>query len=177
MAGRPDRIPLGRIGRPFGIQGEVRVRPYNSRSQNFLHVKVLYLRGERGEEAIEVIRARPHQGEFLLTLKGLRDRNDVERLRGQEVLARQEDLAPLSAGEYYWHELIGLEVWCEGKRLGEVTRLEETAPAAGGADLLVVATGAREVMIPLARAMIKTVDPAGGRIELNSFEGIWDDPV
>jgi 16S rRNA processing protein RimM len=168
---------MGRLGRPFGIKGEVRVRPYHPASENWASLRVLYVQGEPGEEAVEVLRARPHQGDILLSLKGFQRREDLERLRGREVLAREEDLRPLAEGEYYWYQLVGLEVWCEGRRLGPVLRLEGTAPELGGADLLVVENGGREILIPFARAVIQAVDLAGRRIEVHSFLGLWDDAV
>jgi 16S rRNA processing protein RimM len=170
---KPERVPMGRIARPFGVKGEVRMRPYNPRSENLLHLRVLFLRGEQGEEEVEVVQVRPHQDEFLLTLKGFHSRNQVERLRGMEVLARGQDLQPLSEGEYYWHELIGLEVWCEGRRIGRVARMEVTSEELDGADLLVVETEAGEALIPMARTVIQRVDIPGGRIEVHPFEGLW----
>jgi len=176
MAGS-RRVAMGRVGRPFGIKGEVRVRPYNPGSENWASLRTLYLRGEGGEEEVEVIRARLHQGDVLLSLKGFPSRTEIERLRGLEVLAREADLKPLADGEYYWHQLVGLEVWCEGRRLGPVIRMEETAPELDAADLLVVESGGQEVLIPFARAVIRAVDLAAGRIEVHPFQGLWDDPV
>ena len=176
MAGS-RRVPMGRMARPFGIRGEVRVRPYNPQSENWARLRVVFLLGERGEEEVEIIRARPHQGEILLSLKGFQSRSEIERLRGLEVLAREEDLKPLAEGEYYWHQLIGLEVWCEDRRLGPVIRMEVTAPELDGADLLVVESGGREVLIPFAAKIIRGVDLAAGRIEVHPFQGLWDDPV
>ena len=58
MAGS-RRVPMGRLGRPFGIKGEVRVRPYHPASENWASLRVLYVQGEPGEETVEVLRARP----------------------------------------------------------------------------------------------------------------------
>jgi 16S rRNA processing protein RimM len=178
MAGAGSRrVPMGRVARPFGIRGEVRVKPYNPQSPNWANLRVVLLRGEQGEEEVEILRARPHQGYILLSLKGVQSREDLERLRGLEVLARAEDLKPLDEGEYYWDQLIGLEVWCEGRRLGPVIRMEATAPELDGADLLVVASGGKEALIPFAAKIIRGVDLVAGRIEVNPFQGLWDDPV
>ena len=66
-------------------------------------------------------------------------------------------------GEYYWSELIGLDVVTrEGVALGRVTGLLET-----GANPVLVVEGERERLIPFVEAVVVAVDVAGGRLTVD----------
>jgi 16S rRNA processing protein RimM len=166
---------LGKVARPFGIRGEVRVHPYNPFSENFEYVKSLFLRepsGKTSEFKIENIR--PHQNFYLVQFEGVKDRDRAEALRDWEVLVKKDQLKPPKDGEYYWHDLIGLLVVEEGgKEVGRVSAIEETNPHLGGNDILVVsATGAecREVLVPFTKKNIQKVDLAAGKIIISGLE-------
>ena len=61
--------------------------------------------------------------------------------------------------------MIGLSVEdSEGRPLGEVIRLEETAPELGGNDNLVVRGEEGELMIPALEPVVKQVDLKAGKI-------------
>lgn len=163
-------IPLGVIGRPFGIRGEVRLKPHNRTTTWFDRAEGIWVRS--GEEEtprfLRSLGCRWHKDFLLLSLAGIRNRDHAEELRGLEVVAPEEELEPLEEGEFYWYRLIGLRVQTrQGKVIGEVVRMEETAPKLGGTDLFVVSGESGEILIPALEGLIEEIDLGSGTIVVN----------
>ena len=161
-------IALGTITRPFGVRGEVRLRPYNPYTAWFEKAGGVWLRPHPEAEPryYRVLRSRRHKDFILLALEGIRDRNQAEELRGWEAVVPEEELLPeLEEGEYYWFQLVGLEAeTIGGKRLGRVVRMEETAPRLGGNDVFVIQGEEGELMIPATEEMVKKVNLEEGKL-------------
>ena len=89
-------------------------------------------------------------------LEGVMDRDTAMALMGSEILIRKQQLPKPKAGEYYWADLVGLEVETEaGIKLGKVDHLLET----GANDVLVVLDGKTERLIPfLQKQTILKID-------------------
>jgi len=83
-----------------------------------------------------------------------------------EIGVRRDQLPPAAPGEYYWHDLLGLDVVdLHGEALGRVDHLLET----GANDVLVV-QGERERLIPFVPGkVVMRVDLEGGVIQVD-----WD---
>ena len=87
-------------------------------------------------------------------LAGYVDREAARRLVGMDIAIREDQLAPVSEGEYYWQDLHGLTVLNKaGETLGIVKELLET----GANDVLVV-DSMPELLIPYTPAVIDKVD-------------------
>lgn len=102
----------------------------------------------------------------VLKFEGVDDRDAAVLLKGSEIAVDRGQLQRLPEGEYYWVDLIGLEVVnLEGVKFGRVDRLFET----GSNDVLVV-RGERERLVPWIRGdVVKDVDLVSGRITVD-----WD---
>jgi 16S rRNA processing protein RimM len=167
-----DLIELGKVGRPFGLRGEVRIRPYNPESNTLMNVKEVFLKPGHGEyKTYRVLNARAHQDLFVAALEGCRTREDAEGLRGQMVYVRLKDLPELDDDEYYWLQLIGMEVWCKDKKIGQISNIQETAPEMDGNDILVVDSAQGELLVPAVTDVIQQVDLDAGRIILEPGRG------
>ncbi len=118
MAAHPERLEVGRVGRPHGLHGEVAVTFTSDRDERRQPGVVLY--ADDRELVVETIR--PHQGRFLVRFAGITDRDQATALRGTRLEA-----APLTGeGDELWvHELIGVEVRDRaGNRHGRVIAVE-----------------------------------------------------
>ncbi len=83
------------------------------------------------------------------------DRNAAEKLKGLLIAVPRSSLPQQAADEYYWSDLIGLDVVNEaGMKLGTVTNLLET----GANQVLSVKDESGEILIPFVATAIKQVD-------------------
>jgi 16S rRNA processing protein RimM len=107
----------------------------------------------------------------LLRLAEVPDRNAAETLRGKEVTIRREDAVKLPAGEFFWHEVIGLSVVDATTQqvLGTVTDILET----GANDVYVVRPEhGKEILVPAIKDVVLAIEPAEGRMVIAPLAGM-----
>jgi len=114
-------IEIGRITRPHGVAGEVRVALHWSESDALLRAEQVLLRLASGQErSFRIAAARATAKGFLLKVVGVADRDAAEPLRGAQVLVDRAVLPPLEEGEHYLCDLVGLRVLTPEGVFGEV---------------------------------------------------------
>jgi 16S rRNA processing protein RimM len=164
-----DLIEIGKIGRPHGLKGAVKVSSYLESDEVVCRLKEIFIKMERGVEAFRLKKAKLNPKGFLLELVGIDDANAAEKLAGHEILMRAEDLDVLPEGEYYWKDLIGLAVQDgSGKVLGVIESIFPT----GSNDVLVCRGGEREILLPAIAEVIRDVNIEKGRVIVNLLEGL-----
>lgn len=169
---------LGEVIGAHGTRGELRVAVFGDGPANLLRVPALALLDpDRPEDPpvreVEVERAAEGRaGEVWLRLQGVESREAAQALAGLLVGAAPEHLAPLPDGEFYWYQLVGCAVEAhDGRALGRVRALWDT----GAHDVLVVEDEkGRELLLPLATALLRELDVERGRIVIEVPEGLLD---
>ena len=138
-----ELICVGHVLGAQGIKGWIRVFSNTSPRENIVSYSPWLV--ERGEELVELKVSGRLQGKNVVaTLEGIDDRDRAEALTGCRLFIRPQQLPGLEAGEYYWSDLIGLEVeTLAAEPLGVVAEMLET-----GADDVMVLRGERERLIP-----------------------------
>ena len=162
------QLVVGRIGRAHGVLGEatIEVRTDNP-DQRFTLGSKLTL--DSGRELI-VKSARWHNQVLLLTFEGITDRNQIEALKDQ-LLSANVDTSDLGPGEYHYQQLIGSTVFLNsGQLLGPVTEVV----ALPGQDLLAVEYQGRQVLIPMVKAIITSIDIENKKIVVDPPKGLID---
>jgi 16S rRNA processing protein RimM len=165
----PDYLLVGRINRPHGVRGEMRVEPLTNSFDYGTAVRLFV--GRRPEEVAEykVEALRFHQGKVLLKLAEIDDRNIVEGWQNWLIYAKREDVPPLVEGEFYLHQLIGMAVVTEeGEDLGVVSDTIQT----GANDVFVVQGGRGELLLPDIEEVVLKVDAAERRITVRLMDGL-----
>ena len=149
-----DLIAIGRVVKPHGIDGTLKVFPVTDFPQHFKSLKSVYLVRE-GIQKTSVEGVRFHKGHVLLKLEQCQDRAEAEDWVGAEIAIDSKDLWPLEPGEYYQFQIEGLDVITEkGGSLGKVTGIFPT----GSNDVYVVRKGDKEYLLPAIREVIKSID-------------------
>ncbi|MDQ7850295.1 MAG: ribosome maturation factor RimM [Armatimonadota bacterium] len=167
----PTRLIIGRITRPHGVRGEVKVRPETDFPQRFARLRRVLLLDQREatarEAAVEAVR---HQGEVvLLKLAGVDDLEAARALQGWAVAVPWEERVPLPQDSYYLVEVLGLRVRTpSGEVLGTVTEVLRTAAH----DVYRVAGEAGEVFVPATREVVRAVDLERGEMVVVLPEGL-----
>lgn len=166
-------VRVGRVGKAHGIKGELKVRPDFGLPEDFRHFAEVSLVDPETDARrdYKVSRCRPLAKIVVLQLDGIDDRTTAEALNGAEVWIDKKSLPDLAAGDYYWHDLVGLQVVTEdGRKLGRV----ETILATGGHDILVVLDGGREYLIPLRKEFLLNSDTAAGVLTVAEVPGLFE---
>jgi len=181
-----DLVLVGRVGEAYGLKGGVHVIPYSPDAAALLAAREWWLEGPGAVplRSVDVFSAKAHGSGVVAQLVGIVDRDVAVKLKGASVLVSRSRFPVLNDDEYYWADLIGLEVVNEaGELLGRVAGLTETGAhavlevdgqaVAGGAAVaqgVADATGTAGMaptvqrLIPFVDAIVKTVDRGAGRI-------------
>ncbi|MDR3451224.1 MAG: ribosome maturation factor RimM [Rhodoferax sp.] len=170
-----DAIEIGRILDAWGIKGWFKVLPYSADPEALFSSKRWYLLpAERGAKTfsgtgkLAIKEAREHSGGVVASAHEVDDRSAAEALRGARIFVPRSSFPTAEKDEYYWVDLIGLEVVNrEGAVLGQVTELLST----GAQTVLVIAYvqdgKAQERMVPFVAAYVDGVDLQARRITVD----------
>ena len=174
-ADTPGFIAIARVVRPQGRKGEVLAEILTDFPTRFRDLQRVFIDAPDSDPgAVAVEDTWLHKGKVVLKLGGIESIDDADALRGRLVLVPAEERVALADGQYYVWELVGCRVMVEtgetSKPLGIVTEVERTA----GADLLHVAYGARDILIPFAKSICKLIDPGSGLIVIEPPEDLLD---
>ncbi len=162
-----EHITVGRVSGLFGTRGWVRVESWTRPRENLLDYSPWWLACDGSWQAFEPLEYRRHHGGLIARLSGIADRDQAATLVRSRIAIEREQLGSAPPGEYYWVDLIGLEVVNrEGQRLGTVEGLLET----GAHDVLRIG-GERERLVPFVSGVhVLEVDLAGRRIVVDWHE-------
>lgn len=168
MNSQEDLVIIGKVLRPHGIKGEIRVFCISSFPERFKVLKKVYLSLENKTEIFEVESARFHKKFILLKLKGIDKIEDVETWRGAEILIKEEEIFRKDENFYYYHELIGLPCFLpEGDFLGKVIGVEE-GPM--NVNLLIKEEDGFEHSVPFSKQFVEV--ERGSKIIIKPIPGL-----
>jgi len=176
-----DAVEVGRILDAWGVKGWIRVQPHASQPQALFASKRWYLKppqrppaGARAAPALptllRITQARAHGDEVVAGLRDIDDRTAAEALRGARIFVPRSSFPSVADDEYYWVDLIGLQVVNrDGADLGVVRGLVDTGAHAVLRVAPASATGApgEERLIPFVAAYVDAVDREARRITVD----------
>ncbi|MBU2498166.1 MAG: ribosome maturation factor RimM [Proteobacteria bacterium] len=169
----PDNLLLvGKVSRPHGLGGILRIWSYARSEETFLESGRVFLKPSSGEtheyRVLSVVR---HKNVYLMKLKGLDSIEAAEEYRGAAIFISKEALRREGEEEYFWHEIIGLEVYLEpGRFIGTIRHILPT----GGHDIYVVQGDRGEVLIPATHEVVKDIDRVNKKMIVSEIEGLFD---
>ena len=142
-----EKIVVGKIAGVFGVRGWCKIFSDTSPRKNIFTYSPWYLERNGQLQEVKVLQGR-EQGKGLgAQLEGIDDRDEAATLVGMTISIDKDQLPELPQGEYYWSELIGLQVnTVTGTPLGKVTDMMAT----GANDVLVI-NGDRERLVPFVQ--------------------------
>lgn len=152
-----DLICVGAIAGSYGVQGEARIKSFCAEPSAIGDYGPLY--GEDGAQTYHITLTRPVTGGFGARIAGVLTKEQADDLRGVSLFAPRAVLPALPDDEFYYADLIGLDVVdTGGAALGTVRAVHNH----GAGDILEV--GAVGLLIPFTRAAVPTVDLAARRV-------------
>jgi 16S rRNA processing protein RimM len=158
-----DLIQVGHVTGAYGLRGGIRITPYSTDADALLSVKTWWL-DKPSLRPVKVRSAKQHSGDVTATLVDVTERDMAEALKGATVQVSRADFPQLPEDEYYWTDLIGLDVVnLQGEALGRVIDMMSNGPQsilriAPAADPSAPDAKLEERLVPFVDQFVKTVD-------------------
>lgn len=166
MSNNSEWLVIGRFGRPHGIKGFITVVSFTEPRENILNYTHWHIGSNDQWQPLNILQTNVNNKLILVQVEGYAEREHVARLTNVEIAVKREQLQPLKSDEYYWHELVGMNVVTQHNIvLGIVSEIMAT----GSNDVLVV-LGERRHLIPfLPKDVILDINPSQRLITVD-----WD---
>lgn len=155
---RAEWLAAGRVGRPHGLDGSFHVtRPRGALLALGKVVRV-------GDAEAEIVRCAGTDERPILRLAGFDGRAAAEALRGRDLLVPRSEAPPLDEEEWYAEDLEGCRVVDGAIEVGSVRRL---VPLPSCEALEVRRADGADLLVPLVRDAVRSVDVAAGVVDVN----------
>jgi 16S rRNA processing protein RimM len=164
-----DLLEIGKIVRIHGLKGAVKVTSYLESNDIVKKLEEIRIDLDTGPQPLKIKKIRLDKKGFLLELDGVESAEAAEKLIGREILIPSDQLDALPEGEYYWEDLIGLEVRTEeGEFLGQI----ETIFPTGSNDVYVCLGKEREILLPAIPEVVRKIDLEKSEMIVTLLEGL-----
>ena len=167
-----DTLRVGVISSTHGLKGEVKVFPTTDDMTRFQQLKEVLL--DTGKESIplQIERVKFFKNMVILKFKEYNDINEVEPLKGKDLLIQRDQAVPLGPNENFIVDLIGLSVVTdEGEDFGVLVDILVT----GANDVYVVKRpDGKEVLFPAISSCVLDVDLNKKLVTVHVLEGLLD---
>jgi 16S rRNA processing protein RimM len=165
-------LKIGTITQSFGIKGEMKVFPHTDDPARFKKLKKLYILDKESYREVEIESAKMALPLVILKLKGIETPEEIRDYRQKDLYVCREDAAPLKEGEYYFADIIGMEVIDdEGIKRGKITDIIQT----GANDVYeITSEDGNSFLLPAIRDCILKVDTDENLMTVHILEGLLD---
>ena len=166
MQDKTSYIVIGKIVGVYGIKGWFKILSFTRPKENILEYVPWLVKQNEEWQAMQVAEGKPQGKGLIASFEGITDRDEAIALVDSEIAIEQDQLPAAKEGEFYWADLINMQVINkQNEMLGVVTELLET----GANDVLVVDSDKQRHLIPYVQDVyIKDVD-----VELSIIRVDW----
>ncbi|MBN2530125.1 MAG: 16S rRNA processing protein RimM [Deltaproteobacteria bacterium] len=163
-------VELGKIGRPHGVRGDVRLFLHNPDSDLIfsLDALTLSLPDGRQNECYSIRSVKDGVRFLILSLENIHNREQAQQLNGMVAKIQRNLLPSLDDGEFYVADLIGLNVACNGEPVGVIVDSREQ----GGIEVITVENEVREIQIPVVDEYVVHRDIPRRIFEVRNIEDL-----
>lgn len=164
-----ELVVVGKITKAHGVRGEVSVLVLSEVPGRFDPGSVVLLDDRR---KLTITSTRTDRGHLLVCFEGVGDREAARELTGRFVHVTVADLPELPEGSWWPHQIEGCEVsFDDGRELGVVS---EVIANPANDIWVVVAPDGREVLVPVLKGLLVSVDVEARRIVIREMPGLLE---
>ena len=156
-------VEAGEIVTTHGVKGEVKVLPWLDSVEDLCDFDRCLIDGKE----FEIEQCRVQKTCNLVKLAGIDTMEDAQLMRGKTILLYREDI---DDEVIFAAELIGVEVFCEGKKIGKI---KDVLDYPGNS--VYVVKGDYEYMIPDVKEFILSTDMQKNEMQVRIIEGMRSD--
>ena len=164
-----DLFVIGEIVKTRGLHGCLKVLCYVETKNTFARLKFVYIEKSSGQKDRFGLRKIDVSGKILFVeLEDISNVDSAQALVGCKVFLPEDMLEELPEGEYYWRDIIGLDVYTEeGKCIGKIESVFPT-----GSNDVYVCKGEREILLPAIAEVIRKIDVNRRVMTVRLLEGL-----
>ena len=162
-----QNVIVGRIIGIWGVAGQLKVRSLSDNPHRFDSGGELNICDERYK-----IKESRQSGEYLIIkFHGLDAPDAAQKLVGFDLAVERATLTELGEGCHYHYDLVGMVVMtASGENVGSIIEVLST-PAN---DVFVVRSNLREILIPVVKDVVKSIDTGLRQVTIEAIEGLLD---
>lgn len=185
-----DAIEVACVTGAWGVRGGIKIKPWSSDPQALMGARRWFLQaptaavslGKPSKSAgaeplriaypcrVQVSQVKPQGDGWVAQLREVTERTTAEALRGARIFVSREQFPSSDADEYYWVDLIGLDVLnLQDQPLGTVHDMMSTGPGS-----VLDVRGTRHHLIPFVAQYVVSVDVPGRQIRVDWPEDYSD---
>ncbi len=161
-----ELILVGVIQKPYGLLGEIKVKPETFDFDRHKQLKQVYCRKRHGEE-VETLAVRATRADdryWYLKFEDIKTPEAAAHLSGMELCVGPEEKLELPKGMVYFSDLPGMKAIDEkGEEVGTVLEVMET----GVQEFLLLKTSHGEIPVPWNDQYVKKIDVETKIVELD----------
>ena len=178
MINKNEWLVVGLITSPHGLNGEVKVKSLSDFEERFTKNGKRWIQKDDKNPIEYKLKSgfrQPGKNIYIVTFKGINNRDQAEKLRQQKILVRVDDLPELKDEEFHVSELINLEVKIlkEDKliKIGKVIDLENEKN-----NLLVIKLleNHKKILIPFVKQIVPLIDRENKYILIDPPKGLLE---
>ena len=168
------RLKVGKIVNTHSLKGEVKVISSTDFEEERFKKgsKLLITRGNQLIREVVVQSYRNHKNFLLVKFEGIDSVEEAEKLKNLQIKIDSDEVGELEENEFYFHEIIGCEVFDENdKNLGEI--IDILTPGANDVWVIKGENG-KEILIPYIEDVVKQIDIINKKVNIEVMEGLID---
>lgn len=168
------RLKVGKIVNTHSLKGEVKVISSTDFEEERFKKgsKLLITRGNQLIREVVVQSYRNHKNFLLIKFEGIDSVEEAEKLKNLQIKIDSDEVGELEENEFYFHQIIGCEVFDENdKNLGEI--IDILTPGANDVWVIKGENG-KEILIPYIEDVVKKIDITSKKVNIEVMEGLID---
>ena len=168
------RLKVGKIVNTHSLKGEVKVISSTDFEEERFKKgsKLLVTRGNQLIREVIVESYRNHKNFLLVKFEGIDSVEEAEKLKNLQIKIDSDEVGELEENEFYFHEIIGCQVFDENDRnLGEI--IDILTPGANDVWVIKGEEG-KEILIPYIEDVVKQIDITNKKVNIEVMEGLID---
>ena len=168
------RLKVGKIVNTHSLKGEVKVISSTDFEEERFKKgsKLLITRGNQLIREVVVQSYRNHKNFLLVKFEGIDSVEEAEKLKNLQIKIDSDEVGELEENEFYFHQIIGCEVFDENdKNLGEI--IDILTPGANDVWVIKGENG-KEILIPYIEGVVKKIDITSKKVNIEVMEGLID---
>tara|TARA_Y100000589_G_scaffold191463_1_gene181321 strand:- start:74 stop:613 length:540 start_codon:yes stop_codon:yes gene_type:complete len=178
MTENEDWLVVGVITSAHGVAGKLNIKSLSDFKERFTKPGKRWIQQYDEEPTpYNLISGfqKPGKNSFIISLEGIKDRDQADNLKRHKLLVRRNDIPKLNDNEFHFNQLIGLDVKLkiesEIKIIGKVIDLITESN-----NLIVIRLNEnnRNVLIPFVREIVTTIDKTNKYLIINPPKGLLD---